>query len=60
MINPTETARQDMDRIANCLFEAIERADIDRVQQMYAPSVKYWVNFTDQSQGLDDACFSLN
>jgi ketosteroid isomerase-like protein len=54
MRNLSETARQDMDGIANRLFEAIEHADIDGVKQIYAPDVKYWVNFTDQSQGLDE------
>jgi len=54
MIKLTETARQEMDGIANRLFEAIERADFDGVKQIYAPDVKYWMNFTDQSQGLDE------
>ena len=54
MINLTETARQDMDGIANRLFEAIECADIDGVKQIYAPDVHYWMNFADQSQGLDE------
>lgn len=53
MTNLTETARQDMDALANRLFEAIERADIAAVEQIYAPDVEYWVNFTDQTQGLD-------
>jgi len=53
MTNLTEAARQDMDALANRLFEAIERADIAAVEQIYAPDVEYWVNFTDQTQGLD-------
>jgi ketosteroid isomerase-like protein len=53
MQNLTEAARQDMDALASRLFEAIERADIAAVEQIYAPDVEYWVNFTDQTQGLD-------
>ena len=53
MANLTEEARQDMDALANRLFEAIERADIAAVEQIYAPDVEYWVNFTDQTQSLD-------
>ena len=53
MTNLTEAARQDMDALANRLFDAIERADIAAVEQIYAPDVQYWVNFTDQTQGLD-------
>jgi len=53
MTNLTEAARQDMDALASRLFEAIERADIAAVEQIYAPDVEYWVNFTDQTQGLD-------
>ena len=53
MTNLTEEARQDMDALASRLFEAIERADIAAVEQIYAPDVQYWVNFTDQTQGLD-------
>jgi len=53
MKNLTEAARQDMDALASRLFEAIERADIAAVEQIYAPDVEYWVNFTDQTQGLD-------
>lgn len=53
MTNLSEAARQDMDALANRLFEAIERADIAAVEQIYAPDVEYWVNFTDQTQSLD-------
>jgi ketosteroid isomerase-like protein len=53
MTNLSEAARQDMDALANRLFEAIERADIAAVEQIYAPDVEYWVNFTDHTQSLD-------
>jgi ketosteroid isomerase-like protein len=53
MTNLTEAARQDMDALANRLFDAIERADVATVEQIYAPDVQYWVNFTDQTLGLD-------
>lgn len=53
MTNLSEAAGQDMDALANRLFEAIERADIAAVEQIYAPDVEYWVNFTDQTQSLD-------
>jgi ketosteroid isomerase-like protein len=53
MTTLNEAARQDMDALANRLFDAIERADIAAVEQIYAPDVEYWVNFTDQTQGLD-------
>ena len=53
MTNPTEAARQEMDALANRFFDAIERADIDAVEQAYSPDVEYWMNVTRQSQGLD-------
>lgn len=53
MTHSTEAARQEMDAIANRLFDAIERADIDGVKQAYAPNVQYWMNLTDQIEGLD-------
>ena len=53
MTDPSEAARQEMDALANHLFDAIERADIDAVEQAYAPHVEYWMNVTRQSQGLD-------
>ena len=49
----TERARQDMDALASRLVEAIERKDIEALKQIYAPDVEYWVNVTDQSQGLE-------
>jgi ketosteroid isomerase-like protein len=42
-----------MDALASRLFEAVERADIAAVEQIYAPDVEYWVNFMDQTQGRD-------
>ncbi len=53
MTDPTEAARQEMDALANRFFDAIERADIDAVEQAYAPDVEYWMNVTGESQGLD-------
>ena len=53
MTDPTEAARQEMDALANRFFDAIERADIDALEQAYAPDVEYWMNVTRQSQGLD-------
>jgi ketosteroid isomerase-like protein len=53
MTDPTEAARQEMDALANRFFDAVERADIDALEQTYAPNVEYWMNVTRQSQGLD-------
>ena len=53
MTNLTETARQDMDALASRLFKAIESADVEVVAQIYAPDVAYWINFSDQTLGLD-------
>ena len=53
MTDPGEAARQDIDALANRFFDAIERADIDAVEQAYAPDVEYWMNLTGESQGLD-------
>ena len=46
MTDPTEAARQEMDALANRFFDAIERADIDALEQAYAPDVEYWINVT--------------
>ena len=53
MTDPNESARQEMDALANRFFDAIERADIDALEQAYAPNVEYWMNLTGESQGLD-------
>lgn len=53
MTDPGEAARQDMVALANRFFDAIERADIDAVEQAYAPDVEYWINVTDEALGLD-------
>ena len=53
MTNLTEAARQDMDALASRLFEAIERADIDAVEQAYDPDVEYWMNVMPETQGLE-------
>ena len=52
MTDPTEVERRDMDALANRFFSAIERADIDAVEQAYAPDVKYWINVTRESMDL--------
>jgi hypothetical protein len=38
MMETTETAWKDMDDLANRFFDAIERADIDAVEQAYTQS----------------------
>jgi ketosteroid isomerase-like protein len=53
MTQITEAELQEMDSLANRLFNAIERADIDLVEQIYSPDVEYWVNVRDESRGLD-------
>ena len=53
MANLTEEAREDMDELANRLFDAIARADVDAVKQAYAPDVVYWMNAMPESLGLD-------
>ena len=53
MTDPGEAARQDIDALANRFFDAIERADIDAVEQAYAPDVEYWINVTGENLGLD-------
>ena len=53
MTYATEGARKDMDALANRFFHAVERADINAVEQAYAPDLKYWMNVTGESQGLD-------
>ena len=53
MTNLTEAARQDMDAFANRFFDAIERADIDAVEQAYAADVEYRINFIPETQGLE-------
>ena len=53
MKNLTEAARREMDALASRLFMAIESADVEAVKQIYAPDVLYWVNFSDQTLGLD-------
>ena len=53
MTNLTEAARQEMDALANRFFDAIERADIDAVEQAYAPDVEYRINFMPGVQGLE-------
>jgi len=49
MTDPTETERQSLDALANRFFAAIERADIDGVEQAYAPDVEYWINVTGEA-----------
>jgi ketosteroid isomerase-like protein len=51
MTDPAEAARQAMDGLANRFFDGIERADIDALEQAYAPDVEYWINVTGQRQG---------
>ncbi len=53
MTNLTEKAHRDMDELANRFFDAIERADIDAVKQVYAPDVAYWMNAMPEKQDLD-------
>ena len=53
MTNLTEKAHRDMDELANRLFDAIERADIDAVKQVYSPDVVYWMNAMPENQNLE-------
>jgi ketosteroid isomerase-like protein len=53
MANLTEKAHREMDELANRLFDAIARADVDAVEQAYAPDVVYWMNAMPESLGLD-------
>jgi ketosteroid isomerase-like protein len=49
----TEKARMEMDELANRLFEAIERKDIDTLKNVYSPDVVYWMNAMPGTKGLD-------
>ena len=53
MANLIEKAHREMDELANRLFDAIARADVDAVEQAYAPDVVYWMNAMPESLGLD-------
>ena len=53
MTNLTEEAHKDMDELANRFFAAIEREDIDAVEQAYAPDVEYRIKVTGESLGLE-------
>ncbi len=44
-------AFDEMEKVANEFFGAIERADIDAVEALYAPDVEVWINVTGRSQG---------
>ena len=43
------------DQLASDFFAAIERADIDALEQLYSPEVRVWINVTGQVQGREDS-----
>ena len=53
MTNLTETARKEMEELADRFFAAIEREDIDAVAQAYSPDVEYWINIMPETLGLE-------
>lgn len=46
-----ESGFEAVERVANAFFAAIERADIDAIEELYAPDVEVWINVTGRSQG---------
>jgi ketosteroid isomerase-like protein len=52
MAEPTrKQAVDEMHEVADAFFSAIERADIDAIEALYAPDVEVWINVTGQTQG---------
>ena len=52
MADPKQQADfAEIEKLANAFFDAIERADIDSIEALYAPDVEVWINVTGQSQG---------
>ncbi len=45
---------EELDRIASAFFEAIERADLERVRELYAPEVEVWHNVSGRTQSRDE------
>lgn len=44
----------DIEGVADRLFAAIERGDVDAVAQLYAPDVAIWHNLTGHTQDRDE------
>lgn len=45
--------REDVERIADALFQAIEAGDLDAVAALYSPAIEVWHNTDGITQGLD-------
>ncbi len=60
MANLTEKEIREMDELANRFIDAIERADIDTMKEIYSPDVVYWMNAMPETQGLDTVLDLVN
>jgi ketosteroid isomerase-like protein len=53
MTKGTKAEHLELESLANRLFDAVQRADIEELKQVYAPNVQYWMNLTDHIEGID-------
>lgn len=44
----------DVLAVADALFRAVERGDVEAVRRLYDPDVRVWHNFDDQDQTLEE------
>jgi ketosteroid isomerase-like protein len=49
-----EPVTEDLDTIASGFFAAIERGDLERVRELYAPAAEIWHNVTGRAQTRDE------
>ena len=45
---------RELDDLADAFFAAIERGDLDKVREIYAPEVEVWHNVTGRTQTRDE------
>ena len=50
----TVSEAEEIDRVANALFDAIAAGDVDGVRDLYAEDVQVWHNVTDKAQTRDE------
>ena len=52
-MEPSAKAKESLE-VADRLFKAIERGDVNAVREIYAPHTKIWHNFDNLTQSVDE------
>jgi ketosteroid isomerase-like protein len=50
----TRVTQDEIEQVADALFAAIERGDVDAVRELYAPDAVVWHNFDQVEQPVED------